>query len=63
VLVAALIMTIIVLVAVTVAVLVAVLVLVIAVVARAAHAVHDVQHARINALPHIDKYQARVLAN
>jgi hypothetical protein len=63
VLVAALIMTIIVLVAVTVAVLVAVLVLVIAVVAQAAHAVHDVQHARINALPHIDKYQARVLAN
>jgi hypothetical protein len=65
VLVAALIMTIMVLVAVTVLMTVAVLVavLVIAVVARAAHAVHDVQHARIDALPHIDKYQARVLAN
>jgi Ca2+/Na+ antiporter len=73
VLVAVLVMTIVVLVAVTVlmtvAVLVAVLVLVlvvllvIAVVARAAHAVHDIQHARVNALQHIDKYQARVLAN
>ena len=67
VLVAVLVMTIMVLVAVTVlmtvAVLVLVVLLVIAVVARAAHAVHDIQHARVNALQHIDKYQARVLAN
>jgi len=48
---------------VAVLVLVLVAVLVIAVVARAAHAVHDIQHARVNALQHIDKYQARVLAN
>jgi hypothetical protein len=46
-----------------VAVIVIVAVLVIAVVAQAAHAVHDIQHARVNALQHIDKYQARVLAN
>ena len=52
-----------VLVLVAVLVLVLVVLLVIAVVARAAHAVHDIQHARVNALQHIDKYQARVLAN
>jgi hypothetical protein len=52
-----------VLVAVAVLMTVAVAVLVIAVGAQAAHAVHDIQHARVNALPHIDKYQARVLAN
>jgi hypothetical protein len=48
---------------VAVVVLMTVAVLVIAVGAQAAHAVHDIQHARVNALPHIDKYQARVLAN
>jgi hypothetical protein len=30
---------------------------------RAVHGVHDIQNARINALPHIDKYQGRALAN
>ena len=50
-------------VAVLVAVFVIVAVLVIVAVARAAHAVHDIQHARVNALQHIDKYQTRVLAN
>jgi hypothetical protein len=30
---------------------------------RAADAVHDVQHARKNALRHINKYQGRALAN
>ena len=30
---------------------------------RAVLAVHDVQHALINALPHIDKYQGRAVAN
>jgi hypothetical protein len=29
----------------------------------AVHGVHDIQNARINALPHIDKYQGRALAN
>ena len=52
-----------VLVAVTVLMTVVMAVLMIAVGARSAHAVHDIQHARVNALPHIDKYQARVLAN
>jgi hypothetical protein len=33
------------------------------IVVRAVRAVHDVQHALINALPHIDKYQGRALAN
>ena len=63
VLVAVLIMTIMVLVLVAVlmtptvlvAVTVAMAVLVIAVGARSAHAVHDIQHARVNALQHIDK--------
>jgi hypothetical protein len=30
---------------------------------RAADAVHDIQHARENALQHINKYQRRALAN
>jgi hypothetical protein len=30
---------------------------------RAVHGVHGIQNARINALPHIDKYQGRALAN
>ena len=32
-------------------------------VVRADRGVHDVQHAPINALPHIDKYQGRAVAN
>jgi len=30
---------------------------------RAAFAVHDIQHARINALPHLDNYQGRAITN
>ena len=30
---------------------------------RAVHGVHDIQNARINTLPHIDKYQGHALAN
>ena len=30
---------------------------------RATDAVHDIQHARVNALQHINKYQRRALAN
>jgi hypothetical protein len=48
-------------VAVLVTVLVVVTVLVIVV--RAAPAVHIIQHARENALPHINTYQGRALAN
>jgi hypothetical protein len=33
------------------------------VVMQAAHAVHDIQHARENALPHIHTYQGRALAS
>jgi uncharacterized BrkB/YihY/UPF0761 family membrane protein len=33
------------------------------IVMRAADAVHDIQHARENALQHINKYQRRALAN
>jgi hypothetical protein len=40
-----------------------VFVFVLVVVMRAARAVHDIQHARVNALPHIDNYQGRALAN
>ena len=49
----------------TLAVLMAVIVFVfvLVVVMRAARAVHDIQHARVNALPHIDNYQGRALAN
>jgi len=36
---------------------------VVVLVVRAVRGVHDVQHALINALPHIDKYQGRALAN
>jgi MMPL family protein len=46
---------------VTLTVLVVVTVLVIVV--RAAPAVHIIQHARENALPHINTYQGRALAN
>jgi hypothetical protein len=50
-----------------VAVLVVVTVLVImtelVIVVRAAPAVHIIQHARENALPHINTYQGRALAN
>jgi hypothetical protein len=33
------------------------------IVVRAERGVHDVQHAPVNALPHIDKYQGRAVAN
>ena len=33
------------------------------IVMRADRGVHDVQHALINALPHLDKYQGRAIAN
>ena len=38
-------------------------VLVLVVVMRTAHALHSIQHARINALPHLDNYQGRAVAN
>ena len=41
----------------------AVLMTVVVIMARAACGVHDIQDARINALPHIDKYRAPALAN
>lgn len=44
-------------------VIVIVLVVVLVIVVRAAPAVHIVQHARENALPHINTYQGRALAN
>jgi hypothetical protein len=45
-------------------VIVVVMTIVVAVVVvRAVHAVHSIQNARINALPHIDKYQGRARAN
>jgi hypothetical protein len=44
-------------------VLVTVVVVVTVIQVRAVHGVHDIQNARINALPHIDKYQGRALAN
>jgi hypothetical protein len=47
----------------TVTVTVLMTVFVVAFVVRAAHAVHDIQHARINALQHINNYQGRALAN
>jgi hypothetical protein len=52
-------------VAVTVTVLVTVLVIVavLVTVVWAAPAVHIIQHARENALPHINTYQGRALAN
>jgi len=40
-----------------------VLIVVTVLVTRAARAVHVVQHARENALPHINTYQGRALAN
>jgi hypothetical protein len=40
-----------------------VLMMVVVIMARAAYAVHDIQDARINTLPHIDKCRACVLAN
>jgi hypothetical protein len=52
-------MTVTVTVVVTMVMVMAVVVLVV----RAVRAVHDVQHALINALPHIDKYQGRAVAN
>jgi hypothetical protein len=30
---------------------------------RAAYAVQGIQHARINALPHLDNYQGRAITN
>jgi hypothetical protein len=33
------------------------------IVVRADRGVHEVQHALINALPHLDKYQGRAIAN
>jgi Flp pilus assembly protein CpaB len=47
----------------TVLVLVLVLVAVLVTVVWAAPAVHIIQHARENALPHINTYQGRALAN
>ena len=49
--------------AVTVAVIMSMAIAVVVLVVRAVRGVHDVQHALINALPHIDKYQGRALAN
>jgi hypothetical protein len=46
-----------------VTVLTIVTVLMAVIVVRAARAVHIVQHARENALPHINTYQGRALAN
>jgi hypothetical protein len=46
-----------------VTVVMVVTVLMAVVVMRAAHAVHDIQHARENALPHIHTYQGRALAS
>jgi hypothetical protein len=43
--------------------LIIVTVLMAVIVVRAARAVHIVQHARENALPHINTYQGRALAN
>jgi hypothetical protein len=43
--------------------IVAVGVITIVVAVRSAHIVHGIQHARINALPHINNYQARAHAN
>jgi hypothetical protein len=40
-----------------------VIVTVLVIVVRAAPAVHIIQHARENALPHINTYQGRALAN
>jgi cell division protein FtsW (lipid II flippase) len=59
--VAVMVITVIVVVLVAATVVVVVVVTVIQV--RAVHGVHDIQNARINALPHIDKYQGRALAN
>jgi hypothetical protein len=44
-------------------VILTVLVVVTVLVVRAAPAVHIIQHARENALPHINTYQGRALAN
>jgi Na+/proline symporter len=44
-------------------VIVIVVVTVLVIVVRAAPAVHIIQHARENALPHINTYQGRALAN
>jgi hypothetical protein len=52
-----------VLVTVTLTVLVVVTALVVVTVVRAAPAVHIIQHARENALPHINTYQGRALAS
>jgi hypothetical protein len=48
---------------VTVIVAVSTVMVVLVVVLRTARAFHDIQHARINALPHLDKYQRRAVAN
>jgi hypothetical protein len=48
---------------VTMAVTVRMVVTVLMIVVRAARAVHVDQHARENALPHINTYQGRALAN
>jgi hypothetical protein len=48
---------------VTVTMGVSVIVAVTVVVVRAARAVHDIQHAPVNALQHINSYQGRALAN
>jgi len=44
-------------------VLVAVIVAVFVIAARIVYGVHAIQDARINALPHIDKYQVSAVAN
>jgi hypothetical protein len=44
-------------------VVIVVVMTIVVVVVRAVDAVHSIQNARINALPHIDKYQGRALAN
>jgi hypothetical protein len=48
---------------VTVIVAVSTVMVVLVVVLRTARAFHEIQHARINALPHLDKYQRRAVAN
>jgi hypothetical protein len=51
------------LITVAVAVTMTVVMAVVVIVVRAVRALHNIQHARINALPHIDKNQGRALAN
>jgi len=49
--------------AVAMAMVMAVVVIVIVIMMRTDRGVHGIQHAPVNALPHIDKYQGRAVAN